>query len=123
MPLSPFNMTGCMMARSLQDRSGHFDSFALEHLVEAALHGEARAEKAYAPHLAVDGGAAAPRLAVPRPAPWPAPLLVAGFFLSGLDFLRIAGFVAGVFLRLTLAFGLFFAAFMAPPSVCGHDFR
>src|SRR5258708_11800703 len=69
MPLSPFNMTGCMMARSLQDRSGHFDSFAREHLVEAALHGEARAEKAYAPHLAVDGGAVAPGFAVPRPAP------------------------------------------------------
>jgi len=50
-------------------------------------------------------------------------LLAAALFLSGLDFLRIAGFLAGVFLRFTLAFGLFFAALMAPPSVCGHDFR
>src|SRR5712691_735658 len=48
-------------------------------------------------------------------------LLAAALFLSGLDFLRIAGFLAGVFLRFTLAFGLFFAALMAPPSVCGHD--
>ncbi|TMH41725.1 MAG: hypothetical protein E6H49_10830 [Betaproteobacteria bacterium] len=43
--------------------------------------------------------------------------LFAGFFaaafLSGLDFLRIAGFAAGAFLRLILAFGFFFAAAMA----------
>src|SRR5216684_4482243 len=45
-------------------------------------------------------------------------LFAAAFFLSGLDFLRIAGFLAGVFLRLTLAFGLFFAAFMAPSVGC-----
>jgi len=46
----------------------------------------------------------------------------AGFFaagfLSGLDFLRIAGFPAGAFLRLTLAFGFFFAAAMAPSIGC-----
>src|SRR5260221_10537795 len=46
--------------------------------------------------------------------------LFAGFlaaaFLSGLAFLRIAGFAAGAFLRLTLAF--FFAAAMAPSVSC-----
>src|SRR5438093_11781471 len=45
-------------------------------------------------------------------------LPAAALFLSGLDFLRVAGFLAGVFLRLTLAFGLFFAAIMAPPWGC-----
>src|SRR5438309_5672309 len=46
-------------------------------------------------------------------------LFTAAFLLSGLDFLRIAGFLAGAFLRLTLAFGLFFAAIMAPSVGCG----
>jgi copper(I)-binding protein len=39
--------------------------------------------------------------------------LAGTFFLSGLDFLRMAGLLAGAFLRLTLAFGLFFVAAMA----------
>jgi hypothetical protein len=44
----------------------------------------------------------------------------AAFFLSGLAFLRTAGFPAGAFLRLTLAFGFLFAATMALSlEVCG----
>src|SRR5258705_3560414 len=42
----------------------------------------------------------------------------AAAFLSGLDFLRIAVFPAGAFLRLTLAFGFFFAAAMALSIGC-----
>jgi len=42
--------------------------------------------------------------------------LAAAFFFGAADFLWIAGFFAGVFLGLTLVFGFFFAAAMAPPG-------
>src|SRR5258705_494067 len=44
----------------------------------------------------------------------------AAAFLSGLDFLRIAAFPTGAFVRLTLAFGSFFGPARAP-SIGGAD--